>query len=72
MQRVRLFDAYAMSAMCRAGFEVLDVFPLTSSYMPGTLDVVHYENYVFQMAEIELEKYVKTGSGYKSTAVCIK
>ena len=60
-----------MSAMCNAGFEVLDVFPLTASYIPGTLDVVHYKNEVFNTAEIELEKYVEAGSEYESTAVCI-
>ena len=61
-----------MSAMCKAGFEVLDVFPLTASYMPGTIDIVHYKNDVFNTAEIELEKYVKRGSEYEGTAVCIK
>ena len=70
-QRVRLFDAYAMSAMCKAGFEILDVFPLTASYMPGTMDIVHYRNEVFNQAEIELEKFVKEGSEYKNTIVCI-
>jgi hypothetical protein len=72
LQRVRLFDAYAMSAMCKAGLEVLDVFPLTASYMPGTIDIVHYTDDVFNTTEIELEKYVKRGSEYQSTAVCIK
>ena len=59
-----------MSAMCKAGFEVLDVFPSTASYMPGPYDVVHYKNKVFSEAENELEAYV-TGSNYKSTSVCI-
>ena len=68
---MRLFDAYAMSAMCKAGFEVLDVFPLTASYMPGTLDIVHYTNEVFNEAENELEEYVEAGNNYKGASVCI-
>ena len=60
-----------MSAMCKAGIEVLDVFPLTASYMPGTMDIVHYADKVFKTAETELEKYVRTGSEYENTAVCI-
>ncbi|XP_028409614.1 uncharacterized protein LOC114532328 isoform X2 [Dendronephthya gigantea] len=70
-ERIRLFDAYAMSAMCKAGIEVLDVFPLTASYLKGTLesDIVHYSNGVFMTAEMALETYVKTGA---TTRVCIK
>ena len=59
-----------MSAMCKAGFEVLDVFPLTASYMPGPYDVVHYTNEVFNEAENELEEYIKAGNNYKSASVC--
>lgn len=57
--------------MCNAGFEVLDVLPLTASYMSGTEDVVHYKDEVFSAAETELENYVKAGSKYESTTVCI-
>ncbi|XP_032231351.2 uncharacterized protein LOC5507023 [Nematostella vectensis] len=56
-QRTDLFNAYAMSAMCRAGFLVLDVYPLTKSYPAGTLDGVHYDNKVFSSAEDILEEY---------------
>lgn len=59
-QRVDLFNAYAMTAMCRAGFLVLDVYPLTSSYPSGTLDGVHYNNTVFASAEDILENYFRT------------
>ncbi|KAJ7374440.1 hypothetical protein OS493_007546 [Desmophyllum pertusum] len=58
-QRVLLFSAFAMSAMCQAGFDVIDVYPLTDSYPGGTLegDVVHYPNKVFVTMETLLEKY---------------
>ncbi|XP_032237148.1 uncharacterized protein LOC5511879 isoform X2 [Nematostella vectensis] len=56
-QRVLLFNAYASSAMCHAGFDVLDVYPLTDSYPLGTgtperpKDAVHYEHFVFDSVE---------------------
>ncbi|XP_022800409.1 uncharacterized protein LOC111338234 [Stylophora pistillata] len=58
-QRVLLFSAYAMSAMCQAGFDVIDVYPMTESYPGGTLanDVVHYPNKVFSALETLFEKY---------------
>ncbi|KAK2560940.1 hypothetical protein P5673_016057 [Acropora cervicornis] len=56
-QRVALFSAYAMSAMCQAGFDVIDVYPMTDSYPSGTDDVVHYPNHVFNSVETLLEKY---------------
>ena len=43
--RIILYNAYAMSAMCRAGVDVIDVYPMTDSFPPGTvskLDPVHY------------------------------
>ena len=52
-----LFSAYAMSAMCQAGFDVIDVYPMTDSYPRGTDDVVHYPNHVFNSVETLLEKY---------------
>ena len=52
-----LFNTYATSAMCKAGFDVIDVFPLTDSYPHGTQDVVHYIPSVFSMMEEMLEKY---------------
>ncbi|KAJ7374436.1 hypothetical protein OS493_007542 [Desmophyllum pertusum] len=56
-QRVLLFSAFAMSAMCQAGFDVIDVYPLTDSYPGGGLDVVHYADKVFVTMETLLEKY---------------
>ena len=48
-----------MSAMCQAGFDVIDVYPMTDSYPGGTLDldVVHYPNKVFVTMETLLEEY---------------
>ena len=72
IQRIRLFDAYAMSAMCQAGFAVLDLFPLSASYEPGAYDVLHYRDQVFYTAEDELERYARTPrQEYKTTAVCM-
>ncbi|EDO28660.1 predicted protein [Nematostella vectensis] len=40
--RVQLFNAYATSAMCKAGIPVVDLYPITDTYPDGTYDVVHY------------------------------
>ena len=43
--RIVLYNAYAMSAMCRAGVDVIDVYPMTDSFPPGTVskfDALHY------------------------------
>lgn len=57
--RVQLYNAYATSAMCRAGIEVIDVYPISDSYPAGTLlqtDPVHYANHVFRDVEALLHK----------------
>ena len=46
-----------MSAMCKAGFDVIDVYPLTDSYPRGPIDHVHYAGQVFDMLERMLEQY---------------
>ncbi|XP_068704449.1 uncharacterized protein [Montipora foliosa] len=56
-QRIALFSTFALSAMCEAGFNVVDVFPITDSYPDGALDQVHYSNDVFSALELLLEKY---------------
>ena len=56
-QRVALFNAYAVSAMCKAGFDVIDVYSLTDSYPGRCTDHVHYKNKVFNMVETMLEQY---------------
>ena len=57
--------------MCKAGFDILEVFPVTASYMPGPVDVLHYDSNVFSTAEDELEMYIKNGSEYSTPEVCI-
>ena len=52
-----LFSTYAISAMCQAGFDVIDVYPMTESFPDGTTDEVHYQNYVFSPMEELLEQY---------------
>lgn len=66
-QRILLYNAFATSRMCRAGFHVLDVFPITDSYPQGTgthgahgpvnNDIVHYSNLAFKPAEDVLAEY---------------
>ena len=57
--------------MCKAGFDVLEMFPITASYMPGPADVVHYRDDVLSTTEDELERYIKSGSEYSIPEVCI-
>lgn len=65
LQRVQLYNSYAAWAMCRAGFEVLDVYPLSASFPNGTdssydpYDSVHYKDSVFKPAEEILLEYFK-------------
>lgn len=66
-QRVLLYNSYATTQMCRAGFLVLDVFPITDSYPQGTgthgahgpvkNDIVHYSNLAFRPVEELIEEY---------------
>ena len=46
-----------MSAMCKAGFDVIDVYSLTDSYPLRCRDHVHYSKDVFDMTETMLEQY---------------
>ena len=57
--RVELYNAYATSAMCRAGVDVIDVYPISNSYPGGTIsntDPVHYGDHVFREVEFLLHK----------------
>ncbi|XP_015747639.1 PREDICTED: uncharacterized protein LOC107327414 [Acropora digitifera] len=56
-QRVALFSAFATSAMCNAGFDVVDVYPISDASPDGALDHVHYNPHVFWDLETLLEKY---------------
>ena len=67
-QRVAMFNAYATSFICRKGFEILDVHPLTASYPDGTggpkmeyfkeHDIVHYKTNVARPFEDVLAEYL--------------
>ena len=57
---MQLFNAYANWAMCKAGFIVLDVYPVSSSYPRGTLDGVHFSDIVFNPAADALERFFQT------------
>ncbi|XP_068730117.1 uncharacterized protein [Montipora capricornis] len=69
LQRIQLYNAYAIWAMCKAGFEVLDVFPMSYSYPGGTdgrfdrHDAVHFKNTVFKPAEQLLHEYFSPYEG---------
>ena len=58
-QRVQLYNAYATWAMCKAGIEVLDVYPVSASFPNGTdnsvdpFDSVHYKDLVFEFKPAE-------------------
>ena len=66
-QRVRLYNSFATSLMCRAGFEVLDVYPFTRSYPGGTggpevayykeHDTVHFKYHVMKPLDLFFEDY---------------
>lgn len=61
-QRVQLYNAYATNEFCKAGIDVLDIYPLTDSYPFGTgsarsrTDPVHYEYHVMRPMEVQLER----------------
>jgi len=57
-QRLELFHKYAVSAMCKAGILVLDVYQMTASYPDGTLDHVHYSDNVQRAAEDQLLEFI--------------
>ena len=63
LQRIQLYNAYSTWAMCNAGFEILDVYPMSASYPEGTddsfdkHDAVHFKTAVFKPAEQLLFDY---------------
>lgn len=61
--RVELYNAYATSKMCQAGFNVLDVYPISYAYPNGTrsiVDAVHYDHVVFKPVEDYLYDYFES------------
>lgn len=61
-----------MSAMCEAGIEVLDVYPLSASYPQGTVDITHYRKEAFLAAERQLEWFVMAELWGKTRPVCME
>lgn len=61
--RILLYNAYATSAMCRAGIDVIDVYPMSNSFPPGTLskkDPVHYEGRALGSVEALIHRKFKS------------
>jgi hypothetical protein len=59
--RILLFNAFATSAMCKAGIDVIDVYPISDAYPEGTVsksDPVHYSSWVFRDVERLLFKHL--------------
>ena len=66
---MRLYNTFATSLMCRAGLEVLDVYPFTRSYPGGTggpevafykeRDIVHFKFYVMKPIDLFMEDYFR-------------
>ena len=58
-----MFNAYATSLMCREGFEILDVHPLTASWSKGKgdgkpIDVLHFKPIITKTYEDLLAEYL--------------
>ncbi|KAK3720927.1 hypothetical protein QZH41_014534, partial [Actinostola sp. cb2023] len=68
-QRNQLFHTYSMSAMCVAGIQVLDVYPISAAFNEGTLDYVHYNDSVFYPAEKALERFIISSRKQRQSAV---
>ena len=72
---MQLYNAYANWAMCKAGFEVLDVYPLSASFPNGTdsshdpFDSVNYKDSVFKPAEEILLEYFSSRNDKESMPV---
>ena len=64
---MNLYNSLATSLMCRAGLEVIDVYPFTRSYPDGTggpevayfkeHDIVHFKFHVMKYVDFFLEDY---------------
>ncbi|XP_068696464.1 uncharacterized protein [Montipora capricornis] len=55
--RIQLYNAFANSAMCENSISLLDVYPVSDSYPPGTKDGIHYKSEVFISVIDLLERY---------------
>lgn len=66
-QRIQLYNAFANSAMCENNISMLDVYPISDSYPPGTIDGIHYKDSVFDTVIDLLERYFSSSPGCKWT-----
>ncbi|CAH3121487.1 unnamed protein product [Porites lobata] len=55
--RIQLYNAFANSAMCKNNISVLDVYPISNSYPPGTMDGIHYKDEAFYPVIDLLQEY---------------
>ncbi|XP_066922504.1 uncharacterized protein [Clytia hemisphaerica] len=56
-QRALLFNAYAMSAMCKAGIPIIDVYPITAAYPKKPKDGIHFSMALLKPMVEVLKKY---------------
>lgn len=54
-----LWNAYTISEACKVNLPVLDVYNMALSNQDGGIDLVHYQDYVFKIAEEQLISYIK-------------
>ncbi len=59
LQRIQLFNAFAASSFCNAGYPVLDVYPMTSSTSYQPEDGIHYDSWITKPIEKVLINYFK-------------
>ncbi|XP_057310317.1 uncharacterized protein LOC130648295 [Hydractinia symbiolongicarpus] len=57
-QRSIMWNAYSREVLCNANIPILDVYYMAASYIPGTLDGVHYVGHVFESAAAAFESFV--------------
>jgi len=57
--RAMLFNAYSMATMCKAGVDVIDVFPMTSSYPHKPSDGIHFDMKLFMPVREALHRYFR-------------
>ena len=69
---MRLFDTYALSQICKAGFDIYDVYPMSASTLTGLRDRVHYVRGVFRKAMDALTWWYLSSDTEKTQNVCFE
>ncbi len=70
-QRALLFEAYALSEMCKSGIDVLDCYPMSMA-TPLATDRVHFKPEIFFKAMDALTWYSLTGIHPRTTKMCLE